>query len=476
MILFPIINIINFKIVKNWCYMAKQQNNVKKTKKSQLTFLQKIFSVKNQKCEEHIIKKKITILGISVSISVNKPKIVSKLLTIHILNGEKRKQKRSVIYEDLKYKTGTRKKEIDYIENRIKKHKYVYALGGILWNCPLHQRPHQRAKVIAKEKGLFLYLEIRNGNPILKTEGNIIFFNKDYLFHFSPKISRKIYLIVPNVEIFFSLEVCKKLRKRGINLIYDYIDDFSELIVHNNKPQLELFENLEQVDFCLFSATAKSLYNQLLSRFESERVILNPNGVNTDDFRADEPKILFPDMENVLKRGNNIPIVGYYGALAEWIDWELLNEVHKKRPQYNFVYIGVRYDKSSEKLEPAENVFILDEKPYKELYKYASFFDCCTIPFKNGDIAKATNPIKLFEYMSMKKATVCTKDLLECYGYDGVLIADGSDDFAAKLDEAIALGKDENIKNKLYSVALENTWRKRVLDLDEKIREIRNNS
>ena len=420
------------------------------------------------------LKEEIKILGKSVHISVDMPKIISKIKTMHIFNKKKRKQKREELYEHLKYKTGTHKKEIDFIEKQVKKHKYVYAIVGLGWNCPLHQRPHQRAKCIAKEKGIFLYAEReKNANPFLRQEGNIIFFNKEYLFHFSPKVSKKIYLIVPNVEYFFTLQVCKKLRERGINLIYDYIDDFSDLITHNNKTQLELFKNLEQSDFCLFCATAKSLYNQLVPRFGKDKVILNPNGVNLNDFKASEPKILYPDMKDIIERSKNAPIVGYYGALAEWIDWEMLNEVHKKRKQYSFVYIGYRYDKSIEKLKPADNVFILREKPYSELCKYVDFFNCTIIPFKNGDIAKATNPIKLFEYMSMKKPVVCTKDLIECYGYDGVLIADGSDDFAAKLDEAIMLDKDENIKNKLYSTALENTWTKRVLDLDKKIQEIR---
>ena len=414
-----------------------------------------------------------TILRKTVSISVDIPKIISKIKTIHIFNKKKRKQKQKELYEHLKYKTGIHKKEIDFIEKQVKKHKYVYAIVGLRWDSPLHQRPHQRAKCLAKEKGIFLYAENSKEVNALRQEGNIIFFNKEYLFHLSPEVSKKIYLIVPNVENFFTLQACKKLRKCGINLIYDYIDDFSNLIIHNNKTQLKLFKNLEKFDFCLFTATAKSLYNQLVTRFGKDKVILNPNGVNLNDFQASDPKILYPDMKDIIGRRKNAPIVGYYGAFAEWIDWEMLNEVHKKRAQYSFVYIGFRYDKSIEKLNPAENVFILWEKPYSELCKYVDFFNCATIPFKNGDIAKATNPIKLFEYMSMKKPVVCTKDLLECYGYDGVLIADGSENFATKLDEAIMLEKDENIKNKLYSTAQENTWTKRALDLDKKIQEIR---
>ncbi len=451
--------------------MVKRQDNANKSDYSELNFYQKIFSIKNQPSAEYINKKRITILGISVYISVNKAKILSKLLTILILNKDKRKQKREELYEDLKYKTGILKEEIKYIEYQVQKHEYVYAVVGLDWDSPLHQRPHQKAKCFAKEKEIFLYAERNKKNKTLKTEDNIIFFNKEYLLHFSPKISKKIYLIVPNVEGFFSIENCRKLQARGINLIYDYIDDFSDLVIHNNKTQLELFENLDKINFCLFSATAKSLYNQLVSRFGKDMVILNPNGVNVEDFKADAPKFIYSDIKEILDQDK--PIIGYYGALAEWLDWEMLNEIHKKRPEYNFVYIGFRYDKSIEKLIPADNVFVFSPKPYSELYKYVNLFDCCIIPFKKGDIAKATNPIKLFEYMSMKKTVVCTKDLLECYGYDGVLIANGIDDFATKLDEAIILGKDEIIKNKLYSTALKNTWKKRVLDLDKKIIEIR---
>lgn len=441
---------------------------------TKLNFLEKFFSVKNKKSPKYIIKKKVTIIGLSFSLSVNKPKVISKFATMFIFNKKNRKHKRKEIYEDLKYRTGRHKEEIDFIEAQIKKHKYVYAIVSLNWNSPLHQRPHQIAKCFAKENGIFLYAEKKPKNYKLRKVGNIIFFNKEYLFHLSHKVSKKLYLIVPNVENSFSFQICQKLRKRGVNLIYDYIDDFSELIIRNNKTQRELFENLEQIDFCLFCATAKNLYNQLVSRLGKDQVILIPNGVKVEDFRVDAQNSEYTDSQNVLEYCNNKPIVGYYGALAEWIDWDMLNEVHKMRPQYNFVYFGFNYDKSIEKLNPADNVFVSGEKAYPDIPYYAKFFDCCIIPFRNGDVAKATNPIKLFEYMSMKKPIVCTKDLIECWGYDGVLIADGSYDFASKLDEAIALADDECIKNKLYSYALENTWTKRVLDLDAKIREIRN--
>ncbi len=170
----------------------------------------------------------------------------------------------------------------------------------------------------------------------------------------------------------------------------------------------------------------------------------------------------------------NKPIVGYYGALASWLDWELLNRTHKNRQNYNFVYIGYNYDNSMQQLQTMPNVFYLGEKNYKEIYKYAKNFDICIIPFAEGDIAKATNPIKLFEYMSMKKPVVCTKDLVECYGYKGVLIAQNQDDFANKIDEAISLSQNEVIKQELYDTALQNTWAIRANAMNSKIEELCN--
>ncbi len=203
--------------------------------------------------------------------------------------------------------------------------------------------------------------------------------------------------------------------------------------IHDTVEGLKIFRNLDKISpvFCI--ATSQKLYNQLAEIFPKDKILLNKNAVNLEDF--DKVSDILPeDIQSILKQGK--PIVGYYGAIATWLNYDLLNKLSKERPDYNFVYIGSNF-KGLSRLKNRENVFYLGEKDYKELYKYSSLFSCAIIPFKDGEIAKATSPVKLFEYMAVKKPVVCTKDLLECYGYEGVFIAQNEDNFIEFVDKAI---------------------------------------
>ena len=139
-----------------------------------------------------------------------------------------------------------------------------------------------------------------------------------------------------------------------------------------------------------------------------------------------------------------------------------MNKAAKARPDYSCVYIGNNFNSKAGRLDLLPNVYILGRKDYSILPEYGVWFDCAVIPFKLGEIAKATSPVKLFEYMALKKPVVCTKDLIECYNYEGVLISQDHEDFIKKIDEAINISKDENIKNKLLMQAQMQSWKEKV--------------
>jgi glycosyltransferase involved in cell wall biosynthesis len=88
------------------------------------------------------------------------------------------------------------------------------------------------------------------------------------------------------------------------------------------------------------------------------------------------------------------PIVGYYGAIAEWFDLDLMAEVAASRPQYSFVVIGeVTLDRIG-KLKNLPNVHLLGEKPYRELPGYLRQFAVCTLPFRMNRLTRAVDPVK----------------------------------------------------------------------------------
>ena len=69
-------------------------------------------------------------------------------------------------------------------------------------------------------------------------------------------------------------------------------------------------------------------------------------------------------MQNVIK--DNKPVVGYYGAIATWLNYELINTLTKNRPDYNFVFIGSDF-KGLHLIEKLPNVFIWVRRNIKSL-------------------------------------------------------------------------------------------------------------
>ncbi|UKI57377.1 MAG: hypothetical protein L6V81_08570 [Clostridium sp.] len=57
---------------------------------------------------------------------------------------------------------------------------------------------------------------------------------------------------------------------------------------------------------------------------------------------------LSDDYLNMLKKYKK-PIIGYYGALASWFDYDLIKKLAESRPNYNIALIGAKYDDSYNK-------------------------------------------------------------------------------------------------------------------------------
>lgn len=270
------------------------------------------------------------------------------------------------------------------------------------------------------------------------------------------------------------LSDCNQLQSTNNNfhVIYDLPDEIHPDISGNVSVQLERYNNLEKISPTLIVATAKNLYDSMAARFPAERVLLNQNGVVLEDWLVKNDAQIPDDLAKIVAEKR--PIVGYHGSMAPWLNYDLLDALHQQRPEYNFVYIGIDYGGALKKLKIRNNVYFLGPKNYDILASYGVHFDCCIIPFLEGEIAKATSPVKLFEYMAMKKPVVVTKDLQECYGYEGVLVSQSSDEFIKNVDKAIQLGKDQDLQDKLYHYAQQNTWEKRARDIVTRLKELIN--
>ena len=260
----------------------------------------------------------------------------------------------------------------------------------------------------------------------------------------------------------------EKYIDNGFKIIYEYIDELSdEISGHLPDFVYDRHKNIIEDKSNIAVGSADKLIEEIEEIRGKENVAMITNGVQYDhwQYRSDE----VPEkLKDIVSKGN--PIIGYFGALAKWFDYELLKKVAKERPNYEIVLIGFLYDNSfkDSKIDELENVHYLGIVDYKELNQYSQYFTISTIPFLLNDITESTSPVKLFEYMAMGHPIVTT-DMRECRKYKSVLIGKSHEDFIEKLDFALTLDKKDEYYNYLKEEALANTWREKAAILDRLI-------
>jgi glycosyltransferase involved in cell wall biosynthesis len=158
------------------------------------------------------------------------------------------------------------------------------------------------------------------------------------------------------------------------------------------------------------------------------------------------------------------PVIGYYGAISEWFDMDIIAYCARKRKSWHFVLIGSTFGADLLPLQGVKNVYLLGEQPYKDLPGYLAYFSVCTIPFKIIPLTTATNPVKFYEYMSAGKPVVSTK-LPELSIYSELCrLSKTPEDFLAALDAAIIEKQTDKLVMQRQAFARENSWDKRVQD------------
>ncbi|WP_300347820.1 glycosyltransferase [Clostridium sp.] len=253
----------------------------------------------------------------------------------------------------------------------------------------------------------------------------------------------------------------KKFTDKNFKIIYEYVDDFadeiagvkiSDEIKESHKRMLKDSENVYVV------ATADKLYKEVKEVRGEKNLALVTNGVEYKHFiNLSNEKI--PDKIRSLVRKNK-RIIGYFGALANWFDYDLIKKLANEfKDEYEIILIGIDYDSSLKKsgILDFKNVHYLGTVDYSELPKYARFFNVSIIPFKINEITKSTSPVKLFEYMALGKPIVTT-DLPECRKYKSPLVSNSHEEFINSIKKATELENSKEYIDLLRKEGKENTW------------------
>ena len=387
------------------------------------------------------------------------------------------------IYTKLNYKKI--KAEVDNILSG-KYDRIIIWRSSFGWDVPLFQRPQHIDKNFANN-GCLVFYEVTTVTDKVKTFKKIN--NNLYLVNFNnrqiskmifnelKRIEKPKYIQFYSTDSTISLQTLKEYINNDYKIVYEYIDDLSPLLVGTKELPVNIKEKyeymLKDTENIFVVVTADEIQKDVVSKRGEEKLVFSCNGVDYEHFvNINQDIELDKAFVHIVNQGK--PIIGYYGALASWFDYEMLKYLAEQRPEYNIVLLGIKYDDSFDKAElnKYSNIYFLGSKSYEVLPNYASKFTVCTIPFLINDITQATSPLKLFEYMALGKPIVTTA-MNECKKYKSVILADNKEQFVENIDKAIKIAdnKDKEYYEILEKEALENTWEKKALKIIELLKQ-----
>lgn len=367
-------------------------------------------------------------------------------------------------------------KKVTYLCEKIRNEEvfidtFHVAMG---WNTPLFQRFQHISIQSARLGGLSLYgghkQVDKNIFVYTEIEKNLFVFDaldfslRDKLFQALRENKKATKIIrIQSIDLATGIEEIDRYISDGFQIVYEYIDEVSDEIT-GGIPDFIVERHRWALgnEAIIVITTADNLFNDAL-KYRKNNIYLSTNGVDLTHWKVknDTCPIELTDIVNKSR-----VIVGYHGALAQWIDYDLLHRVADDE-LFELLLIGYEHDDSlkDSKLLERDNVHFLGSRSYFELPKYASFYDVGILPFKKYKLTESVSPVKLFEYMALGKPIVTT-DLPECLKYESCLVAHSNDYemFIENLHIAVFAKNRKEYQDILRKDAADNSWEEKTIN------------
>ena len=237
--------------------------------------------------------------------------------------------------------------------------------------------------------------------------------------------------------------------------VYHVMDDYASF-PNTGPPVRELEPEMFAVaDRVLCS----SLYLQRKAANAGRESVLVRNGVDPDHFagKQDRPA-----------EGARTATIGYHGAIAAWTDIELLEYVAKSIPDARLLLVGAVENVDVSALAALPNVQFAGEVPYQSLPGYVRQYDVALLPYRACEYGFASDPMKVWEYLSAGKPVVALRYPEVERLAEWVSLASTPDEFVLAIRHE--LGSDSDAKREArQAFARENSWEHRCQELEQAV-------
>src|SRR5262245_43174766 len=259
-----------------------------------------------------------------------------------------------------------------------------------------------------------------------------------------------LWTFLPNVD-----GLVGKLGERMV--IYHCVDEYSAFSGVSREKLQRMERNLIERATAVFTSSEELCEER---RVFNPRTFFVSHGVDATHFaRALDPRTpIVGDLERIVR-----PVIGFFGLIEDWVDLPLLRAIALARPEWSIVLLG----RAATNLDPVSglpNVHLLGQKPYDLLPNYCNGFDVGIIPFKNNELTRKANPLKLREYLAAGLPVVST-DLPEVRKYRNLVrLASDPAGFVREIELSLAERGGAFAMARLHAMKVE-SWEARVEEL-----------
>lgn len=250
-----------------------------------------------------------------------------------------------------------------------------------------------------------------------------------------------------------ALQVLPALTARGYALVYDVLDDISEMRALGSY----CYDDLAEQYLAQQSDLIVTLSPRLTSKFRAQKnVAMIRDGVDLTPFQNPAPLAANP-----LTRGDIT--VGFWGTMWDYnLDLALLQTITRARPGWQFHFTGA-YDLDPARPSVAQqlqapNVHFHPSVGRDVLAQYAQSFDVCILPTPVTPFNLARDPLKVYEYLACYKPVVST-NLEQLEDMPHVHLARDANEFLSDIERAAREPVD---RAQLDAYLQEQTWTKRT--------------
>jgi glycosyltransferase involved in cell wall biosynthesis len=194
-------------------------------------------------------------------------------------------------------------------------------------------------------------------------------------------------------------------------------------------------------------------------------------GVEIEHFgKARDPETQIPADIDFMAR----PILGWFGVVDERVDYAMVGEMARKRPDWSFAMVGPVVKIDPNLLPHSPNLYWMGGRDYQQLPNYCAAFDICMMPFAMNASTQYINPTKGLEYMATGRPTISTpvKDVVRQWSDIISIVKNNADEF---IDAAEKLLNDKTFRQekveKGLALASQCGWENTVKSMQQLIKD-----